>query len=107
ELELADQGRWKKVQSKIAEVAEAKQIAESERVSGIRVAQWLKRPESSHFSMPQHLHQKFSDEIWDIVETDLKYEGYVRRQKEAIEKSRDDEARQMPHNVDYANIPGL
>ena len=46
-------------------------------------------------------------EIWELVETDLKYEGYIRRQEDAIAKARRSEARSIPISLDYHQIGGL
>ncbi len=39
------------------------------------------------------------------IETDIKYEGYVRQQTREIEKLRKAEARRLPEDLDYASLP--
>ncbi len=41
------------------------------------------------------------------VEIEAKYEGYILRQKEMVEKFRLMEGRKLPREIDYAVIPGL
>jgi len=41
------------------------------------------------------------------VETDFKYEGYVQRQRSAIERQRRQESREIPSDFVFAGIPGL
>ncbi len=41
------------------------------------------------------------------VETDFKYEGYVQRQRSAIERQRRQEGREIPSDFVFAGIPGL
>ena len=39
--------------------------------------------------------------------TDLKFEGYIRRQEADILKASNNEGRELPVNIDYTAIPGL
>jgi tRNA uridine 5-carboxymethylaminomethyl modification enzyme len=41
------------------------------------------------------------------IETDFKYEGYVRRQRSSIERHRRQEGRAIPADFVFAGIPGL
>jgi tRNA uridine 5-carboxymethylaminomethyl modification enzyme len=46
-------------------------------------------------------------ELWDLVETDLKYEGYVHRQALQNAKLLRDLSRPIPSDLDYEKIGGL
>lgn len=41
------------------------------------------------------------------VETAIKYEGYLRRERAALERARRDERRQIPRDFLFARVPGL
>jgi tRNA uridine 5-carboxymethylaminomethyl modification enzyme len=41
------------------------------------------------------------------IETDYRYEGYLRRQEQSVERLRRQEARQIPGDFVFAGIPGL
>lgn len=41
------------------------------------------------------------------VETEFKYEGYLKRQTQQVEKSKRNEKQRIPDNVDFASLPGL
>jgi tRNA uridine 5-carboxymethylaminomethyl modification enzyme len=41
------------------------------------------------------------------VETDLKYEGYLRREQDQIDRSKKQENQQIPTALDYGVIPSL
>jgi tRNA uridine 5-carboxymethylaminomethyl modification enzyme len=41
------------------------------------------------------------------VETEVKYEGYIRRQMEAAERLRNSELRKIPMDFDYRGVNGL
>jgi tRNA uridine 5-carboxymethylaminomethyl modification enzyme len=42
-----------------------------------------------------------------LVETDLKYEGYLRREQDQIERQRGQEAQTIPGGIDYDAIPSM
>jgi tRNA uridine 5-carboxymethylaminomethyl modification enzyme len=52
---------------------------------------------------------ELADERLDVasVETEFRYEGYLRRQTEAIERVRRQESRKIPDHVRFETIPGL
>jgi len=41
------------------------------------------------------------------IETAIKYEGYLKQQEREVEKLRNAEAKRIPHDLDYAQMPGL
>jgi tRNA uridine 5-carboxymethylaminomethyl modification enzyme len=41
------------------------------------------------------------------VETDVKYEGYIRREQAAVERGRREEGRRIPVDFSYDGLPGL
>lgn len=52
----------------------------------------------------------FKDCPYDIlerVETDAKYEGYLKKGREQIEKAQKLEEKLLPNDIDYAQIKGL
>ena len=41
------------------------------------------------------------------VETDVKYEGYIRRELASVARSRREESRTIPEGFSYRGLPGL
>lgn len=74
---------------------------------GIPLSQWLKRPENTPDRLPQEITNLYSEEVWNLVETDLKYEGYLRREQDQIEKQQRQESQQIPKGLDYDMIPSM
>lgn len=74
---------------------------------GIPISQWLKHTENSADRLPEELFRRFSPGLWSLVETDLKYEGYLRREEEQIDRRRKQEEERLPTGLDYASIPSL
>ncbi len=64
-------------------------------------------PRTFRRNLPAEIFGKFSPEIWDGVETDLKYEGYIRREEERIARTARQESKPIPEWIDYSSISGL
>ena len=47
------------------------------------------------------------EDVLDLVETDSKYEGYLKKEAEVIEKARKLEDKPLPEDVDYNAMQGL
>ena len=107
ELGLADEMRWNRTKTKRGMLDAARDFSDKTIHNGIRLAQWLKRPEESIANLPAEMLKSFPLEIWESLETDLKYEGYIRRQQEAVDKAKTNEEKQLPDAIDYAAITGL
>ena len=56
------------------------------RVAGKSVSALLKMADFRLDTLPREIRDLASTELWELVETDLKYEGYVRRQASQNEK---------------------
>jgi len=74
------------------------------------LASLLKRPELKH----QHLEALQSGAgrslplgLVEVVESEIKYEGYIARQERQVALMQDLEARRLPAALDYAQVPGL
>ncbi len=69
----------------------------------------LKRPEVSYYALLQMVSAEVSlapDEAAEL-EVEIKYEGYVRRQAETVERFRRLDQTLLPQWLDYATVPGL
>lgn len=84
-----------------------KQRIQSTRHEGATLDQWLRRPENSVSRLPGDMRSWATNGIWSQVETDCKYEGYIKRECDAVERQRRNEERIIPAGMDYAAIPGL
>jgi tRNA uridine 5-carboxymethylaminomethyl modification enzyme len=77
------------------------------KADGLPVAQWLKRPENVWRALPEEIRSQYPETVWDLVETDLKYEGYIRRQEDQIDRASRHEGKPIPPSVNYGQIGGL
>lgn len=77
------------------------------RVEGRPLSALLKTPEFKLESLPDEIQKLAPADLWELVETDLKYEGYIHRQAQQNAKLFRDRARPIPADLDYETISGL
>jgi len=104
---LASPFRTRHTEQKIADLAAARTLLQEVRVDGITLEKWLRRPESTPAGLPAEVRDKFSEEVWSLVENDVKYAGYITRQEDMVAKTSRMEEKMIPASFDYHAIPGL
>ncbi len=107
ELGIVDEFRARHTAEKATRLAELKKLAATTNHDGVRLEQWMKRPDNHWPQLPEELRSKFNAELWSLAENDLKYAGYITRQEEQIEKASKMEDKVIPEWVNYAEIRGL
>ena len=88
-------------------IQQLKEKTQVVRHEGITISQWIRRPENFVSALPEEVRRLASEDIWSQVETDLKYEGYIRRELESVARQKRQEEHTVPMDLDYASIPGL
>lgn len=80
----------------------------SELKDGIRGADLLKRPEM-HYGMIAYLTEapELSEEVKEQVEIQVKYEGYIEKSLQQVEKLKKMEDKKIPEAIDYDAISGI
>lgn len=104
---LVSDARWDRFQAKMADLQRVRELAEGERIDGVLVSQWLKRPDNSAAHLPSKILRGFPLSVWSLCETDFRYEGYIRRQETEWEKARAGEERPIPAELVYQSVHGL
>ncbi|MGY8687488.1 MAG: tRNA uridine-5-carboxymethylaminomethyl(34) synthesis enzyme MnmG, partial [Verrucomicrobiales bacterium] len=66
-----------------------------------------RRPDNKFQMLPEEMRQQTSSDIWELIEIDLKYEGYLNRQNDMVTRTRKLENVRLPDGIDYATISGL
>jgi tRNA uridine 5-carboxymethylaminomethyl modification enzyme len=109
QLGLVSHNRWQIYQAKEQHIAQAKQLLDANRVEQQPASKYLRRPEVTWDEMKQHipeLHQ-FSRSVAEQVEYDIKYEGYVVRQTQQVERQIRLSSKRLPVDFPYETIPSL
>jgi len=107
EYGLVSEPQWAAAAEKIEAISRAKGRAARTRVDHIRLDQLLRRPDFDLRRLPKELLDDFSTDVWEQVETDLKYEGYIQRQEDSIARAERAETKSIPDLLDYENVRGL
>lgn len=76
---------------------------------GVLAADFLRRPEVTYHDLLQFIPEvpELTAKEIEQVEVQLKYEGYIKKAMEKVEKLKRMEAKRIPANIDYDAINGL
>ena len=112
-LELIDIEK-KRVQSTVISPSEAiNELLVSRETSalntGVRLSELLKRPQLNYDLLEPFDIQRppLPREIFEQVEIDTKYEGYIKRQQAQVDEMHRLEVKKLPEDTDYSTIHGL
>ncbi len=104
---LVPDALWTAHGQKMATLESAHAMVVEARHEGLRVEQWLRRPENRWRGLPEELRRRYPAEVWEQVETDLRYAGYIHREQLAVARASKQEAKRIPAELDYAAVRGL
>ena len=104
---LVDAERRDVFGAKMAQLGRLRKSVYELKVQGKPVSALLKMTDFKVESLPPEIQGLSSLEIWDLVQIDLKYEGYVQRQAGQNEKLTRRGAKPIPTDIDYERIVGL
>ena len=74
---------------------------------GKSLAQHLRQPRISYSDLPQDNTSLLNEEVIKQVEIEVKYAGYIKREKERIEASRKQEGQHIPLDLDYDLVKSM
>jgi tRNA uridine 5-carboxymethylaminomethyl modification enzyme len=114
-LGLVGDARWARFEARAARLERNRaRLHESSRVDdGVRSSVWqrLKRPDVTLADVSTGLELELTGAAGDLdaasLETEVKYEGYVARQRVEVARAAREEARGIPEDFRYAGVPGL
>ncbi|MDF2947397.1 MAG: gidA [Bacillales bacterium] len=84
-------------------------LSGSELKDGIKPYELLKRPEIhySHLLKIGFGNNELETEVLEQVEIQIKYEGYIEKSLQQVEKMKKMDSKKIPDNIDYDSINGL
>ncbi|HXA09588.1 MAG TPA: tRNA uridine-5-carboxymethylaminomethyl(34) synthesis enzyme MnmG, partial [Chthoniobacterales bacterium] len=106
-LGLVGHRRMEILEKKSRLLQKAREIAATTRLEGQTLGHSMKHPEFHVQTLPRGLLREVDAEIWELLETELKYEGYIRRQNEQLRATHLAESVRIPAQIDYSVVPGL
>ena len=128
ELGLISEERYEKLQIKLKLIDEEKRRVEkkviapsddinsvltahgtAELTTGVKLADLIRRPQLNYEILkPFDLDRPdFPDDVFEQVEIDLKYAGYIKRQISQVAEMRRLEVKIIPEDMDYNAVTGL
>ena len=107
EIGLVGSSRWAAFEQKMSLVHECRNIANDTKLSGISLAHLLRRPTFTCSDLALEIRAATPAEIWELVEADIKYEGYAARQAEHNRSLSKKDLQPIPDGLDFAAIPAL
>ena len=106
EIGLASPERVQKLRAKQEAIAKTRRLLQTVKQEGVPWAHLLKRPDVAWAQLPAPF-QAVDPEVASQLETEIKYEGYLRREEAHIERNRADEDRTIPDWINFDSVPGL
>jgi tRNA uridine 5-carboxymethylaminomethyl modification enzyme len=104
---LVNAGRWAQHKEKTRLLDQARLLATQTKLNGVPISQLFKRPDFSAIRLPFDLLSLVPITIWQLVETDFKYQGYAVRQSDQNRQLERRRQQVIPKWLDYNEIPGL
>ncbi|MBA2744033.1 MAG: tRNA uridine-5-carboxymethylaminomethyl(34) synthesis enzyme MnmG, partial [Chthoniobacterales bacterium] len=104
---LVNGDRWIAFERKLRDLDAARNAAATTRLAGRTLGDLMKQPSFNPALIPLEVKAQYRPEIWDSIATDLKYEGYVRRQNHQNAQVVSRYNQIIPLQLDFALIPGL
>ncbi|WP_332634387.1 tRNA uridine-5-carboxymethylaminomethyl(34) synthesis enzyme MnmG [Halalkalibacter flavus] len=86
------------------------QVGSAPMQEAVRATMLLKRPELTYPDVAKVIEppeEPLSEDVTEQVEIQVKYEGYIGKQLQQVERSKKMENKKIPENLDYSAINGL
>lgn len=107
ETGLVDENRWIAFQEKMDLLNKVRLVATQRKINGLPISQLLKRPDFHRESLPKEIASTTPAEIWDLIETEFKYEGYAARQSDQNREVARRGLQGIPDGFDFGKVIGL
>jgi len=104
---LVDANRAEATRHKQLLLDEAGALAGKARYQETQIARLLRRNDFDFTELPAAICGHIPAPIWQLLQTDLRYEGYIRRQEDMIARTKANEEKSLPAQLDYSRVPGM
>src|SRR6266404_6013161 len=82
-------------------------MSNNARLGSIPISQLLKRPGFTYADLPPEIRLAAPADIWELVETEIKYEGYTARQSQHNKELSKKNLQKIPDGFNFAHLAGL
>ena len=125
---LISEEQYQKLNNKIKSIEEVESYLKNNRVTfktlpedylaklnitltnGVSIFEFMKRPEVTLEDLLKYNiidFKNISDEVWEQVIFDIKYEGYIKKEQEEADKLIKMEGKQIPDDIEYDKVKNL
>lgn len=104
---LISKARWVAFSDKKEKLTQLRAIAAKTSVNGKLLEQWLRQTDFALSGLPAEAASAASSELWSLIQTELKYAGYVRRQDDQNRRVHEARNVNIPDGFEFDRIPGL
>jgi tRNA uridine 5-carboxymethylaminomethyl modification enzyme len=104
---LVSETRFRSFREKMHVLEQARMIAVGTKLNGTPISRLLKRPDFEVKALPHDMLACVPLSIWELLQTDFKYQGYAARQCELNRRLDRKLNQRIPDGLDYQKIAGL
>ena len=104
---LVNQARFDSFRQKMDLLDQARVMATGTKLNGTPISRLLKRTDFDVKTLPPNMLSCLPLSIWELLQTDFRYEGYTARQSEQNQRLDRKRDQKIPDGLDYNKIGGL
>ncbi len=104
---LLSETRFRTFKKKMQLLEQSRMIAGGAKLNGTPVSRLLKQPDFDVRNLPGDILSGMPLAIWELLQTDFKYEGYAARQSELNQRLDRKRNQKIPDGLNYDKIAGL
>ncbi len=98
---------WEAFEAKMALLEKTRAIAIQTRIGGVPISHLFKRSDFTVKDLPTEIATQAPAEIWELLETEFRYEGYIARQNDQNRAIAQKNLQSIPDGIDFGKIVGL
>ena len=107
EIGLVTPERTHRAAEKITFLEDALQWVTKTNHEGIKLDLWFRRMKNSWTELPAEMLKRYPQNLWPLIETEVKYAGHLDRQQVQIDRMARQEEKLIPAWIDYQLIHGM
>jgi tRNA uridine 5-carboxymethylaminomethyl modification enzyme len=104
---LVGSTRWTAFQAKMSLLRECRVVADNSKYGGVSISQLLKRPTFTYLNLEPKIRSLAPADIWELIEADIKYEGYAARQAQHNKELSKRSSQKISDGFNFAHVAGL
>lgn len=104
---LLSQERGRRAETRLQAIQQGIEMTHREKVEGISLNLWLRRPENAWQNLPPQTLQLLPAELWEPVAVEVIFAAHIDRMRVAAERMQRQEDKRIPADFDYDSVPAM